>query len=115
MSRSYRRPFTAVCGSDVSAKKDKQLAARGVRRVQNRVAKRMLRHPNLLMPHFRSCPWNEVYDWGRDGGKRLQVPTARDWDRHVKTMLGLGYYAHPWMRKHYLEWPPMRYVELTRK
>jgi hypothetical protein len=115
MSRSYRKPYAAVCGCDASAKKDKQLAHRGVRRVQNWVAKKMLRDPDLEMPHFRSCPWNDVYDWSRDGGKRLEVPTAREWSDHVKAVLGLGYFVYPWMQKHYLEWPPKQYAELTRK
>ena len=77
MSRSYRRPFASVCGK-VSAKQDKQMAHRGVRRVQNRIARLMAENPDLLMPHFRSCPWNNPYSWSRDGesARNGQMPVT---------------------------------------
>jgi len=68
MSRSYRRPFAAITGV-ASAKNDKQLAHRGVRRKQNLVLRTCTDHENLLLPHFLECPWNNTYCWGRDGAQ----------------------------------------------
>ena len=112
MSRSYRRPFASVCGK-VSAKKDKQLAHRGVRRVQNRIARLMADDPDLLMPHFRACPWNNPYSWSRDGKQRPQWPDARDWSNHMMAVLELWEGTH--RNEYYLPWPPEYYAEMTRK
>ena len=112
MSRSYRRPFASVCGK-VSAKQDKQMAHRGVRRVQNRIARLMAENPDLMMPHFRSCPWNNPYSWTRDGGKRPQWPDARDWSNHMLAVWGL--WECETINEMYLEWPPYWYPEMTRK
>jgi hypothetical protein len=68
MSRSYRRPFAAITGLS-SAKWDKQMAHRGVRRKQNLVLKTCLDYDNLLLPHPFECHWNDTYDWGRDGSQ----------------------------------------------
>jgi len=68
MSRSYRRPFAAITGLG-SARSDKQLAHRGVRRKQNLALKTAQDHNNLLLPHVLECPWNNTYAWGRDGGQ----------------------------------------------
>ena len=114
MSRSYRRPYAAITGAH-SAKEDKQLAHRGVRRVHNRITKLMVDNPDLVMPHFRSCPWNNTYCWSRDGGKHLQVPTARDWSRHMMAVLELGDRWGLRWNKHYLVWPPKDYIKYTRK
>lgn len=69
MSRSYRRPFVAVNGI-VSAKEDKQLAHRGVRRKQNLAIKTCLDYEHLFLPHELECAWNNTYCWGRDGAQR---------------------------------------------
>ena len=66
MSRSYRRPFAAITGL-ASAKSDKQLAHRGVRRKQNYALKTCADYENLILPHFLECPWNNNWCWGRDG------------------------------------------------
>ncbi|MGA2652198.1 MAG: hypothetical protein ABSF28_16820 [Terracidiphilus sp.] len=68
MSRSYRRPFAAITGL-ASAKSDKQLAHRGVRRKQNHAVKTCADYENLLLPHFLECPRNNTYTWGRDGAQ----------------------------------------------
>ena len=68
MSRSYRRPFAAITGLG-SARSDKQLAHRGVRRKQNLVLKTCQDPDTLLLPHFLECAWNNTYAWGRDGGQ----------------------------------------------
>ncbi len=116
MSRSYRRPY-AACNGVSSSKEDKVLAHRGVRRVHNHLVRLMLRDPGLdiLLPHFRSCPWNNTYSWSRDGRHWLHVPTARDWSRHMEAVLGIGIGEFKWGRKHYLPWPPPWYAEYCRK
>lgn len=69
MSRSYRRPFAAITGT-ASAKDDKRLANRGVRRKHNLALKICSDFENLLLPHRFECPWNEIYCWARDGAQR---------------------------------------------
>jgi hypothetical protein len=66
MSRSYRSPFAAITGL-ASAKSDKQMAHRGVRRKQNHALKTCADYENLLLPHCLECAWNNNYCWGRDG------------------------------------------------
>jgi hypothetical protein len=68
MSRSTRRPFAAITGLS-SAKWDKQVAHRGVRRKQNLALKACLDYDSLLLPHFLECRWNDTYCWGRDGAQ----------------------------------------------
>ena len=68
MSRSTRRPFVAITGLS-SAKWDKQIAHRGVRRKQNLALKACFDYENLLLPHFLECQWNDTYNWGRDGAQ----------------------------------------------
>ena len=68
MSRSYRRPFAAITGLS-SAKWDKQMAHRGVRRKQNLALKTCGEFEDLLLPHRLECPWNNTYNWGRDGAQ----------------------------------------------
>lgn len=68
MSRSYRRPFAAITGL-ASAKSDKQMAHRGVRRKQNLALKTCLDYDSLLLPHRLECHWNDTYNWGRDGAQ----------------------------------------------
>jgi hypothetical protein len=68
MSRSYRRPFAAITGL-ASAKSDKQMAHRGLRRKQNLALKICADFGNLLLPHRLECAWNNTYCWGRDGAQ----------------------------------------------
>lgn len=68
MSRSYRRPFAAITGI-ASAKIDKQMAHRGVRRKQNLALKICADYGNLLLPHRFECAWNDTWSWGRDGAQ----------------------------------------------
>lgn len=72
MSRSYRRPYAAVTGT-ASAKQDKVLAHRGVRRAQNAALRLAADFEELLLPHKLECHWNDPYSWGRDGKQRLQT------------------------------------------
>jgi hypothetical protein len=66
MSRSYRRLFAAIMGLS-SAKWDKQMAHRGVRRKQIHALKTCADYENLFLPHRFECPWNNTWCWGRDG------------------------------------------------
>lgn len=68
MSRSYRRPFAAITGL-ASAKSDKQMAHRGVRRKQNLALKTCTDYESLLLPHRLECHWNDTNCWGRDGAQ----------------------------------------------
>ena len=68
MSRSYRRPYAAITGL-ASAKDDKRLANRGVRRKQILALKTCPDYENLLLPHRLECHWNDTYGWGRDGAQ----------------------------------------------
>ena len=68
MSRSFRRPFAAITGL-ASAKWDKQMAHRGVRRKQNSALKTCLDFESFLLPHRLECNWNDTYHWGRDGAQ----------------------------------------------
>jgi hypothetical protein len=68
MSRSTRRPYAAITGLS-SAKWDKQMAHRGVRRKQSLLLKTCADHENLLLPHRFECPWNNTWCWGRDGAQ----------------------------------------------
>ena len=68
MSRSTRRSFSAITGLS-SAKWDKQMAHRGVRRKQDLALKACPDYDSLLLPHFLECHWNNNYCWGRDGAQ----------------------------------------------
>ena len=113
MSRSYRAPFAAVTGVR-SAGDDKRLAARGVRRTQNRWLRMLVDSDEALVPHRFECPWNEVYCWGRDGSQRLQAPDDRAWSRHYLQQNGLHPYESSGWSDHN-EWPPRWYERLLRK
>jgi hypothetical protein len=66
MSRSYRRPYAAITGT-ASAKDDKRMAQRGVRRKQNLTVKTCPDFEEMFLPHRLECAWNDTYSWGRDG------------------------------------------------
>jgi len=68
MSRSYRRAYAAITGT-ASAKDDKRLAHRGVRRKQDWALKICVDFENLSLPHQKECPWNDPWGWGRDGSQ----------------------------------------------
>jgi hypothetical protein len=68
MSRSSRRPYAAITGV-ASAKDDKRLAHRGVRRKQNLALKTCNDYEDFLPPHPLECPWNNTWCWNRDGGQ----------------------------------------------
>jgi len=66
MSRSTRRPYMAVTGKS-SARSDKRLAHKGVRRAHKQSLKTCTDFEDFLLPHQFECHWNEVYCWSRDG------------------------------------------------
>jgi hypothetical protein len=103
MSRSFKhQPFQAICGGG-SAKHDKRLANRGVRRAHRKVLHQMLveKEYDLLMPHRLECAWNEVYSWGRDGNQIYQELNGMTWEMYLNG--------------HYETWPPQWYVKMMRK
>jgi hypothetical protein len=78
MSRSFRRPFAAITGT-ASAKDDKRLAHRGMRRKQNLALRLCFDYEDLLLPHRFECSWNDTYCWGRDGAQCYISPWS-DYD-----------------------------------
>jgi hypothetical protein len=114
MARSHRKPYAAVTGAR-SARFDKQMAARGVRRKQNQHLKTNWDDEGMLLPHHLECHHNDVWDWGRDGHQALQVPDADDWSRHCAKVNGLRPYEAAWWREDANFWPPVWFADLTRK
>jgi len=83
MSRSIRRPFAAITGT-ASAKQDKRMAHRGVRRKQNSALKTCADYESLLIPHELECTWNNNWCWGRDGAQCYRGSMRHspdEWDR----------------------------------
>jgi hypothetical protein len=68
MSRFTRRPYAAITGT-ASAKDDKCMAHRGVRRKQNLALKSCTDYEDFLAPHRLECAWNNTWCWGRDGAQ----------------------------------------------
>lgn len=128
MSRSYRKPASAITGTG-SAKDDKRHAARGVRRKQDQWLRVLMKEPlesiegSALAPHKLECAWNDTYNWGRDGSQRLQYPSQKQWSKYCR--LSHGLYEDEWERRWYernpeqlardLTWPPVWFQKLTRK
>lgn len=78
MSRSYRKPYSAVTGVR-SAADDKRVARRCWRRTQNHA----LRSFNgdwdeFLIPARYEASFNDVWGWGRDGNQYLRFPPVLD-------------------------------------
>lgn len=120
MSGSYRKPYAALCGGDVSAKEDKRRAARGVRHKQNQWLRTLGDFDGALVPHRYECRWNDVWTWKRDGGKRLVGRKSdRDWSEYCRVEQGLWHYpGEKWYHdtgQFTNEWPPKWYIESTRK
>ena len=84
MSRSYRKPHAAVCGSD-SAHDDKKHAARSVRAAHRQALRDLLKsglYDEFLLPHRYECSFNDTYLWARDGGKHLHFDSNTDEWQH---------------------------------
>jgi hypothetical protein len=117
MSRSYRKPYAAHCPFRVSAKEDKRLAARGMRRRQNQWLQNTSDFRDALVPHRLECHHNNVYDWKRDGRQQLRQPRACDFSDYYRIQQGL--FNSPWEERrearHPTLWPPDEYVVYTRK
>lgn len=116
MSRSRRRPYSAVCGPD-SANQDKTRARRGVRRKQELWLKTLADYDSALAPHKYECAWNNTYCWSRDGGKSPQLPSQVDWEWHQEVLQGLwkgGWKSAHWANE-YATWPPRWFERLKRK
>jgi len=72
MSRSYRKPYATWTAGGCSARVDKTIAKRGVRRRQKQALWDATDWDEFLMPHRYECRHNNVYSWRRDGVQRLQ-------------------------------------------
>ena len=83
MSRSYRKPYSAITGN-ISAKEDKQRAARGVRRALNQWLRSEEDYDSALSPHRLECPWNNVWCWDREGKPRYRLPSPDAWYRRLQ-------------------------------
>jgi hypothetical protein len=114
MARSFRKPYAAVTSAR-SARTDKQMAARGVRRKQNRHLKLHWEEDDFLLPHRFECHHNDVWGWDRDGHQVLQVPTADDWSRFCLKTNGLHPYDQWPGYTSDAVWPPAWVADLTRK
>jgi hypothetical protein len=112
MSRSRRRPYSAIAGGD-SANLDKTTARRNVRRKQNQWLKTLTDYDSALVPHKYECSWNDTYDWGRDGAQFLMLPSHSDWQTHQEVLQGLWKESR-WTRG-YATWPPRWFQQLKRK
>jgi hypothetical protein len=90
MSRSIRRPFAAITGT-ASAKDDKRMAHRGVRRKQDLALKICTDYESLLIPHELECAWNNNYCWGRDGAQsdcgRLRLSPDESSQKYYRKLL----------------------------
>lgn len=76
MSKSYRKPYSAITGAH-SAHDDKTVAARMVRRAQNNALRTAIANQvdwdEFLLPEVYECSHNDVWGWSRDGKQRLQT------------------------------------------
>ena len=79
MSRSFRKPYSAITGVR-SAADDKRVARRNWRHAQNHA----LRQPQIdwdefLIPARYEAAYNDVWSWGRDGKQTYHPePTWED-------------------------------------
>jgi hypothetical protein len=75
MSKSYRKPYSAITGVR-SAHYDKMIAARSVRRAQDGALRHAIANQTdwdeFLLPEVYECSDNDVWGWGRDGNQRLR-------------------------------------------
>jgi hypothetical protein len=81
MGKSYRKPYSAITGVG-SAKDDKRIARRALRRMENQRIRNCEDFELLYMPDRLDAAYNDVWSWGRDGKQVLQSPpvfTSHSW------------------------------------
>ena len=76
MSRSYRKPYTAITGLPRSHD-DKKKASRGVRCRQNAWLRSLTDYDLALVPHRNECAFNNTCLWARDGKQFFTCPYNR--------------------------------------
>jgi hypothetical protein len=76
VSRSSRKPFTAVTGTR-SAHDDKKTAARRMRCKQNAWFGNLKDFKNVLIPNRLECSFNNNFLWNRDEYQFLTFPYNR--------------------------------------
>ena len=77
MSRSYRKPYAAVCGSD-SAHDDKKHAARSGRAAHRQALRDLLKsglYDEFLLPHRYECSFNDSTR-GREMAGSISISTV---------------------------------------
>lgn len=114
MGKSYRRPYSSAVGHP-SAKKDKQIANRALRRTQNNYTKQFYEDDGFLIPHKYECSHNEVYGWSRDGKVKYQT-LEHSWNNYC--LYYIGYFNMRYKYdcfKYYGTFPPEWYERLKRK
>lgn len=73
MSKSYRKPYSAITGVR-SAAHDKMVARRCWRRAQEQAIRDCKDWEELVIPKRLEASFNDVWSWGRDGKQTLQFP-----------------------------------------
>lgn len=115
MSRSFKhQPFMAICGNS-SAKRDKQIANKSVRRTHKKVLHNALKAQefDVVLPLRLECSHNNVWGWTRDGKQRYQGLGARDWFEYYKSIFDP---ADVWYGdERFAVWPPSWYTDMMRK
>lgn len=84
MSRSYRKPYSAITGTG-SAAHDKMVARRCWRHAQNQALSCAFKNgedwDEFLIPNIYEASYNDVWGWGRDGNQTLQEEPV--WEDHL--------------------------------
>jgi hypothetical protein len=109
MGKSYRKPYAAITGV-ASAKDDKRVARRALRRMENqriRNCKSQEDFELLCMPDRLDAAYNDTWSWGRDGSQYIHFPPK------------FGATMSPWWNeKDEIEWYDYQvkyYLKLCRK
>lgn len=87
MGKSYRRPY-GTFGSCASAKKDKVMAHRCLRRLQERSLRAAQDFEEYIIPLRYEAAHNDVWGWARDGKQHFQdhPPTIHAWEDYEQEM-----------------------------
>jgi hypothetical protein len=99
MSRSYRKPYSAVTGH-ASANQDKTVARRCWRRAQEQAIRDCIDWEELIVPKRLEASYNDVWGWGRDGHQSLQKLSHND----LNPYFCIPYSSPFWTEEKIQEW-----------
>lgn len=100
MSRSYRKPYSAITGHS-SAADDKRTARRCWRRAQNHALRSFQGDWDaFLIPERYEASFNDVWGWRRDGVQRLRFLSHNDLNPYAYTRY-CGRTYENLMKRHY--------------